>query len=109
MKPDEFVENARTSPSDAEKNIISYVTSQNARLGKGEITAADVGNALKVIKLLLEMNDVTLNWKKIRRSCQANTIPIVLQLDSTSCNESYWALFQSWFRGHKTPIGYEFQ
>jgi len=63
MKPDEFVENARTSPSDAEKNIISYLTSQNARLGKGEITAADVGNALKVIKLLLEMNDVTLNWK----------------------------------------------
>ena len=26
-----------------------------------------VGNALKAIRLLLEMNDVSLNWKKIKR------------------------------------------
>ncbi len=67
MTPDRFVEKAKTSALGAENRIISYVSAQNARLDSGEITAATVGNALKAIRLLLEMNDVGLNWKKIRR------------------------------------------
>jgi integrase len=67
MTPDEFVEKARIDPIKAEKEIISFVSSENARCEKGEITAATVGNALKAIRLLLEMNDVSLNWRKIRR------------------------------------------
>jgi hypothetical protein len=67
MTPEQFVEKARTSALEAENRIISYVSAQNARFDKREITAATVGNALKAIRLLLEMNDVGLNWKKIRR------------------------------------------
>jgi len=67
MTPDEFVDKAHMQPGGAEKKIISFVSSENERYEKGEITAATVANALKAIRLLLEMNDVTLNWKKIRR------------------------------------------
>lgn len=67
MTPDEFIKNAKIDPIKAEKSIITYVSSENTRCEKGEITAATVGNALKAIRLLLEMNDVSLNWRKIRR------------------------------------------
>ena len=46
---------------------ISFISKQNSRAQRGEITAATVGNCLKAIRLLLEMNDISLNWKKIRR------------------------------------------
>jgi integrase len=67
MTPDEFVEIAKIDRAKAEKNIISFVSTENARCEKGQITAATVGNALKAIILLLEMNDISLNWKKIKR------------------------------------------
>jgi integrase len=67
ITPDEFVQEAQTEPIKTEKKIISFVSTENARCERGEITAATVGNALKAIRLLLEMNDVSLNWKKIRR------------------------------------------
>ena len=50
-----------------EKQIISFISKQNSRAERGEITTATVGNCLKAVRLLLEMNDVSLNWKKIRR------------------------------------------
>jgi hypothetical protein len=37
------------------------------RVENQEITGATVSNFLKAVRLLLEMNDVSLNWKKIRR------------------------------------------
>jgi integrase len=68
MVPDEFVAKAKCQPSLIEKRIISFINEQNSRAEKGEITAGTVGNAIKAVRLLLEMNDViTLNWKKIRR------------------------------------------
>jgi integrase len=67
MTPDEFAQEAKIDPIKAEKKAISFVSAENTRCEKGEITAATVGNALKAIRLLLEMNDVSLNWKKIRR------------------------------------------
>ena len=33
----------------------------------GEITAGTVNNWLKAVRLFLELNDVFLNWKKIKR------------------------------------------
>jgi integrase len=67
MTPDEFVDKAKMQPGEADKKIISFVSTENERHEKGEITAATVANALKAIRLLLEMNDVTVNWKKIKR------------------------------------------
>jgi hypothetical protein len=67
MTPDEFVSLAKTQPSEVEKKIISFISRENDRHESGEITASTVGNVLKAIRTLLEMNDVYLNWKKIRR------------------------------------------
>ena len=68
MTPDDLVTKAKSQPSSIEKILISFISAQNLRAEKGEITAGTVGNALKAVKLLLEMNDVTsLNWKKIKR------------------------------------------
>ncbi|MGA9154226.1 MAG: hypothetical protein WBZ36_26890, partial [Candidatus Nitrosopolaris sp.] len=66
MKPDDFVAKAKSQPGIIEKILISFISAENDRVEKGEITAGTVGNALKAVKILLEMNDVTsLNWKKI--------------------------------------------
>jgi len=67
LLPDEFVTLAKKDPSGIEKKIISYISIQKKRVENGEITGATVSNFLKAIKLLLEMNDVYLNWKKIKR------------------------------------------
>jgi hypothetical protein len=67
MDPDSFVDLARKKPRVADKEVISYIIEQVQRAEKGQITESTIRNPLKAIKLLLEMNDVALNWKKIRR------------------------------------------
>jgi hypothetical protein len=67
MAPDEFVSLAKNQPSEVEKKIFSFISRENDRYESGDITASTVGNVLKAIRTLLEMNDVYLNWKKIRR------------------------------------------
>jgi len=70
MTPDEFVSLAKNqvTASEAEKKIISFISKENDRKENGEITASTVGNALKAVRTLLEMNDVTyFNWKRIKR------------------------------------------
>ena len=44
------------------KQVISFILKQNSRAEHGEITTATV-YCLKAVRLLLEMNDVSLNWK----------------------------------------------
>jgi integrase len=67
LSPDEFVAMGKKDPLLVEKKIMSFIGAQKARVEKGEITGATVSNFLKAVRLLLEMNDVSLNWKKIRR------------------------------------------
>jgi hypothetical protein len=68
LTPDEFVTLGRKEPSTVEKKVMSFLATQKARVEKGEITGATVNNFLKAVRLLLEMNDVSLNWLKIRRT-----------------------------------------
>jgi hypothetical protein len=67
LAPDDFVAAAKKNSASIEKQIISFISMQNSRAERGEITTVTVGNCLKAVRLLLEMNDVSLNWKKIRR------------------------------------------
>jgi integrase len=68
MTCDEFVQVAKTNPTVAEKMVIDFVLKEKLRLEQRSIAASTIGNKLKPIKLLLEMNDVIgLNWKKIKR------------------------------------------
>ncbi len=67
MTPDELIAKTKSEPARVEKMLISFISSENLRAEKGKITAGTVGNAIKAVKLLLEMNDAPLNWKKIKR------------------------------------------
>jgi integrase len=67
MNPDSFVKLAKSKPQVAERKIISFINEQAERAEEGQISESTIRNPLKAIKLLLEMNDVSLNWKKIRR------------------------------------------
>jgi integrase len=67
LSPGQFVSIAKRDASLVEKKIISFIQIQDLRVANAEITGATVSNSLKAVRLLLEMNDVYLNWKKIRR------------------------------------------
>ena len=67
LTPDEFAQFAKESPSAAEKKILSLLSQDRLKIERGEITAGTVNNWLKTVRLFLEMNDVILNWKKIKR------------------------------------------
>ena len=65
MTCDEFVGLAKTNPAGVEKLVIDFVLKEKHRLAQGSIASSTIGNKLKPIKLLLEMNDaIGLNWKK---------------------------------------------
>jgi integrase len=67
MTPDEFVSLAKNDPSRAEKKIIAFAFELKKRHERAEIAAGTVHNCVKCVRLLLEMNDIFLNWKKISR------------------------------------------
>jgi integrase len=68
MRCDEFVGLAKKNPAAVEKMVIDFVLKEKHRLEQGSIASSTIGNKLKPIKLLLEMNDaIGLNWKKIKR------------------------------------------
>lgn len=67
LAPDDFIAMAKKKPFAVEKMIITFISKQNSRAENGEITTGTVVNFLKAVRLLLEMNDVSLNWRKIRR------------------------------------------
>jgi integrase len=68
MMCDEFVGLAKVNPAAVEKMVIDFVLKEKHRLEQGSIASSTIGNKLKPIKLLLEMNDaIGLNWKKIKR------------------------------------------
>ncbi|MGH9953635.1 MAG: hypothetical protein ACRD5J_18615, partial [Nitrososphaeraceae archaeon] len=68
MDPDSFVNLARDKPKEVEKLLILYVNHLVERVERGELARGTIRNPIKVVKLLLEMNDiVSINWRRIRR------------------------------------------
>jgi integrase len=67
MTPEGFLSIAKENPGTAEKKIITFAFGLKERNEKGEIAAGTVHNCVKCVRLLLEMNDIFLNWKKISR------------------------------------------
>jgi integrase len=65
---DKFVKDAKASTIKIESKILEFVQEKKDLLKKKAITASTIGGFLKPIRLLLEMNDVTLNWRKIKRT-----------------------------------------
>jgi hypothetical protein len=62
-----FVKKAKEDGQWATQTINQYMRKQKERAEKKEIAEATVPNYLKPIRLLLEQNDVSLNWRKMNR------------------------------------------
>jgi hypothetical protein len=87
LTPEGFLSIAKKNPNTAEKKIISFAFALKERNEKGEIAAGTVHNCVKSVRLLLEMNDIFLNWKKISR-----ILPKVRRyaLDRIPTTEQFW-------------------
>lgn len=68
MDSESFVKRAKRKPAWAEKAVLNFISFEKQRVEGREIAPGTVTNGLKAARLLLEMNDVSLNWKKIRRT-----------------------------------------
>jgi integrase len=63
----EFVEKAKGDSKWAYDCLVRFISYQKQRVTKGEIVASTISNYYKAAKLFCEMNDLTINWKKISR------------------------------------------
>jgi len=66
-KAKNFVARAKEDPQWAAATIWSYLQRQKERAERGEISYSTLPNYWKPLKLLCEMNDVAINWKRITR------------------------------------------
>jgi integrase len=63
----EFVEKAKGDSKWAYDCLVRFISYQKQRVTNGEIVASTISNYYKAAKLFCEMNDLTINWKKISR------------------------------------------
>lgn len=68
MDCNSFVKSAKENPVATEIKIIRFIQEKKVLVDKRELTGGTIAGFLKSVRLLLEMNDVALNWKKIRRT-----------------------------------------
>lgn len=62
-----FVNEASQDHLWAQGRFIRFITFQNERVRAGKISASTVPNYFKPAKLFCEMNDLSLDWKTIRK------------------------------------------
>ncbi len=63
-----FAKRSLESSSWSTSSIMKFIRFQKERVEKGEMSPVSISNYYKPIKLFCEMNDITLNWKKITRT-----------------------------------------
>jgi hypothetical protein len=66
----EFLRDAKSNPQWAQNSLIQFVSYQNDRATRGEISVSTIPNYYRATKLFCEMNDIVLPWKKIARGLQ---------------------------------------
>ena len=66
----EFLRTAKTNPKWVQDNLIEFISYQNERAMRGEISVSTIPNYYRATKLFCEMNDVVLAWKKIARGME---------------------------------------
>jgi len=62
-----FLSKARNDPKWAQDSLMGFIMFQIQRTRRGEIADSTISNYYKATKLFCEMNDLTLNWKKISK------------------------------------------
>jgi integrase len=64
---EQFYSSAIDNPQWAEDALMDFISYQIQRSKKGEISDSTIPNYYRATKLFCEMNDISLNWKKIAR------------------------------------------
>ena len=59
----------------AEESLMAFIAYEKERSKNGEISDSTIPNYYRATKLFCEMNDITLNWKKIARG--PSSLPLV--------------------------------
>jgi integrase len=62
-----FYEKAKKKPNWLYSELIKFSEYQKSRVKKGEVSESTVPNYFKAIRLFCVMNDITINWEKIRK------------------------------------------
>jgi integrase len=63
----EFLRYAKQNPEWVQNSLIQFVSYQNDRAKRGEISVSTIPNYYRATKLFCEMNDIVVGWKKIAR------------------------------------------
>jgi hypothetical protein len=63
----EFLRCAKGDPEWVQNRLIQFISYQNDRAKRGEISVSTIPNYYRATKLFCEMNDIVLGWKKIAR------------------------------------------
>ncbi len=66
LDPDGFALKGRENPAWVEHAILEHLRMLRGRVEAGKISCNTVRNYYKPIKLFLEMNDASLNWKRLQ-------------------------------------------
>jgi hypothetical protein len=64
---EQFYLNAVSNHAWVEESLMSFIAYEKERSKNGEISDSTIPNYYRATKLFCEMNDITLNWKKIAR------------------------------------------
>jgi hypothetical protein len=64
---EQFYLKAATNHIWVEESLMAFITFEKERSKNGEISDSTIPNYYRATKLFCEMNDITLNWKKIAR------------------------------------------
>jgi hypothetical protein len=62
-----FVEKGKQDPKWVIDSIVAFLIEYKDRYDRREISGSTIRNYVKVVKLLCEMNGITIPWKKITR------------------------------------------
>jgi len=63
-----FAKRSLENPRWSTSSIMKFIRFQKERVEKGEMSPVSISNYFKPIRLFCDMNDITLNWKKIART-----------------------------------------
>jgi hypothetical protein len=63
----EFLSKARQNQQWAHDSLMQFIEFQKERCIRREISESTISNYYKATKLFCEMNDLTLNWRKISK------------------------------------------